>query len=922
MELRLRERVEARAPDGFSTPEAELAYLRERVREKERELDVAAGGAESARLAAREVVLYAEAPAARVLHEAYAMPEYEILHTVLQLKPEKHDAQMDALLKVLSERGIRNALSIVARMKNPHVDDDFHRLLVRYVAEGLPQKGARPPERVRRALNLALYEVRPEGASSEEDGRKKLAEVLSSSEQLYASLLAMVGVGGSFSLEIAVPDGEEEAILFIAIPSEKRHMFERTVSSVFPNALISEARGDYNIFCDGGAEAGAYAHLAEAPALSLKTYDLFDHDPMNVVLAAFANIAKHGEGAALQIVVGNEGERYNAHYKKILRALERGERIEDALKTPETSFGEFVHDLGDTLFKSAKERAEKKAQEGKAAPDKTASEAVERKVRTRIAPATIRLAASAKERSRAEQLLENMIATLSQFDYATGNRFEYARVPPRKLGDFLRAFTYREEGGEYRESLSLAEVTTLFHLTAERVVSSRELKSSRAKQAPAPLGMNPDGLSLGVNRYGASESVVHFGTQDRLRHCYVVGQTGTGKTGLLKHMLIEDIKRGEGVGFIDPHGSDIDDILAAVPEERLGDVVYFDPANTARPMGLNMLEYDRSRPELKTFVVDEVYAIFRKLYADVPDAFGPMFEQYYRNSTLLVVDDPDSGNTLIEIPRVLADPAFRRLKLSRCKNPLVVQFWEGIAERAGGEASLENIVPYITAKVDVFLANDIMRPIVAQERSAFDFRELMDGKKIFLANLSKGRLGERNMSFLGLILVSKFLQAAFSRVDAGGALPPFYLYMDEFQNFATPSIATILAEARKYKLSLTVAHQFMAQLDETIRDAVIGNVGTKIAFRVGAADAEMLAKQFEPTFSASDLENLPNRQAVASLLVSGAPARPFTLETLDLPTVDHSRLPERKELSAAAYGRDRSEVEAEIAKKFGLTRRV
>jgi hypothetical protein len=324
-----------------------------------------------------------------------------------------------------------------------------------------------------------------------------------------------------------------------------------------------------------------------------------------------------------------------------------------------------------------------------------------------------------------------------------------------------------------------------------------------------------------------------------------------------------------------------------------------------------MLEYDPNRPEMKTFVVDEVYAIFRKLYADVPDAFGPMFEQYYRNATLLVVDSPESGNTLVEIPRVLADPVFRRLKISQCRNPLVVQFWETIAERAGGDASLENIVPYITSKIDVFLANDIMRPIVAQEKSAFDFRSLMDEKKIFLANLSKGRLGERNMSLLGLVLVSKFLQGAFSRVDAEGTSPPFYLYVDEFQNFATPSVSTILAEARKYKLSLTVAHQFIAQL-------VIGNVGTKIAFRLGTTDAEFFAKQFAPVFTASDIENLPNRQAVVSLLVSGLPAKPFTLQTLDLPVVDKSRLAERKDASYTTYGRPRAEVEADIARKFSV----
>jgi hypothetical protein len=320
---------------------------------------------------------------------------------------------------------------------------------------------------------------------------------------------------------------------------------------------------------------------------------------------------------------------------------------------------------------------------------------------------------------------------------------------------------------------------------------------------------------------------------------------------------------------------------------------------------------------MKTFVVDEVYGIFRKLYADVPEAFGPMFEQYYRNAVQLVVEDPDSGSTFVEIPRVFADPAFRNLKLSRCKNPIIVQFWRKIAEQAQGDPSLENVAPYITSKFDVFLTNDIMRPIVSQEKSAFDFREIMDGKKIFLANLSKGRLGDRNTSLLGLILVSKFLQAAFSRVDTrGGDLPVFYMYIDEFQNFATPSISTILSEARKYKLSLTIAHQFIAQLEEPIRDAVIGNVGTKAAFRIGTTDAEFLEKQFAPTFAATDLENLPNRQAVLSILVNGVPARPFTIQTEDLPHMNYAKVDPLKELSYRTYGRPREEVENEVRTKF------
>jgi hypothetical protein len=915
------ERTRSAQQEKFTSPQEELAYLRARVAEKEREMNAPENRFEGDRIAKREIKEYADVPSARVLHESYVLPEHETLRQVLKLDPEAHDKQIDGLLQIVQEHGIRNALSVVSRMKNPHLEDDLHRALVRYVAEGLPDKGMAPPEKVRRALELVLFEVQPQAhASGDGSGQqgKTLESLLASSEQLYAGLLSLISnAHESFSLEIAVPQGTEEASLYLAVPRPRKELAEHLIASVFPNARISENRGDYNIFNYGGEHAAAYAALAEHSALPLKTYESLEHDPLNVVLAAFAKIGKHDEGAALQIVVGSEGDRYNRHYRKMLRELEKGKSFEEARKVPETAFGEFIHEVAGVVTNSeAKER--ERDMEMRRAADSIASEAVGRKIKSRIAPSVVRIVASAPTVARAKELLGNIESSLGQFDDAKGNRFALKRVSQWGLAGFLRDFTFREFDSSIALPLSLSEITSLFHFTAEHVTTSRELKKSYAKQSPAPVEMPAEGITIGINTYGASETPVRFAPNDRLRHAYVIGQTGTGKTGLIKNMILQDIKNGEGVAFIDPHGTDIEDILASIPPSRIQDVIYFDPAYTARPMGLNMLEYDRSKPEMKTFVVDEVYGIFRKLYADVPESFGPMFEQYYRNAVQLVVEDPDSGSTFLEIPRVFADKDFRDLKLSHCPNPVIVQFWTKIAEAAQGDPSLENIAPYITSKFDVFLANDIMRPIVAQERSAFNFREIMDGKKIFLANLSKGKLGDRNTALLGLVLVSKFLQAAFSRVDSHGKdLPTFYLYIDEFQNFATPSIATILSEARKYKLSLTIAHQFIAQLDENIRDAVIGNVGTKIAMRIGTTDAEFLEKQFAPTFTAKDLENLPNRNAVCALLVNGTPARPFTIETVPLPSFDYAHVEDLKEISYQTYGKSREDVESEIRRRFG-----
>jgi hypothetical protein len=444
-----------------------------------------------------------------------------------------------------------------------------------------------------------------------------------------------------------------------------------------------------------------------------------------------------------------------------------------------------------------------------------------------------------------------------------------------------------------------------------------QLKEARAGIAPAPMNTPTNGVTLGVNDYRGSKKEIHFSKEDRARHFYVIGQTGTGKTTLLKNMIVQDIANGDGVCMIDPHGTDIEDILANIPRERIDDVIYFDPSNMARPMGLNMLEYDTRFPEQKTFVVNEMLAIFNKLF-DMKTAGGPQFELYFRNSALLVLEHPESGSTLLEIGRVLQDKVFRDMKLSHCNNPIITQFWYA-AEKTTGDQGLANYVPYITSKFDVFISNDIMRPIVAQEHSAFNFRQVMDEKKILLVNLAKGKLGDINSSLLGLILVGKILMAALSRVDmVGGTEKPndFYLYIDEFQNVTTDSISTILSEARKYRLSLNIAHQFIAQLQEGIRDSVFGNVGSMAVFRVGSEDAEFLQKQFDPIFSASDIIKLENRNAYMKMLIDGSPAKPFNIATLPPSPGNREIVSLIKELSHLKYGRDRAEVEAEIMAKY------
>jgi hypothetical protein len=485
----------------------------------------------------------------------------------------------------------------------------------------------------------------------------------------------------------------------------------------------------------------------------------------------------------------------------------------------------------------------------------------------------------------------------------------------------LRDFTYREVNEDEAMVMSTKELSALYHLPMHITQKDApQLKTVKASSAPPPADLPTTGTLIGVSKYRGETKEIRLTKADRLRHLYLIGQTGTGKSVFLKNLAVNDILAGNGVCFIDPHGSDVQDVLAAVPKERIDDVIYFDPSFTDRPFGLNMLEYDVTKPEQKIFVVNEMLSIFRKLYEAVPESMGPAFEQYFRNATMLVMEDPESGNTLLEIPRVMADANFRNLKLSRCKNPLVVQFWRDIATKTSGESGLQNMIPYITNKFDVFLQNDIMRPIIAQERSSFNFREIMDQKKILLVNLSKGRLGDINANLIGLVLVGKFLMAALSRVDSyGQTLPDFYLYIDEFQNISTNSISAILSEARKYGLSLNVAHQFIAQLDEDIKKAVFGNVGNMVTFRVGAEDAEFLESQFAPIFKASDIMKIENRNAYAKILINGKPVPPFNIETLPPPQGHPEIVEQLKQLSYLKYGRDRKTVDDAILKRYAAS---
>jgi hypothetical protein len=741
-------------------------------------------------------------------------------------------------------------------------------------------------------------------------------------EQFYSGMLSISDLKKNeenwMSLEIANANFSQEIVFYAAVPTLRKNLFEKQILSVFHNAKLSEKPDDYNIFNETGVTAAAYATFTKNPIFPIKTYESFIHDPLNAMLSSFSKVNRDGEGAAIQLSWSPEGYKYLEKYKDALKKIQKGTPLKEAIDIPDSVSGEIVHTFKD-IFSSSDSKKDAKGEEKKQDPiDQMAVEEIKRKVGAPIVKCNLRLLASSETKGEAEEILNSLKSSFNQFSDTLGNSFEWKVAEKGDLRNLVRNFSFRIFDGDSALPMNLREVTSIMHFQTKALSASEGLRQSRSATAPAPLDIGKEGLLLGINKHRNIDTEIKMTEDDRLRHFYCIGQTGTGKTTLLKEMIIQDMQMGHGVCMIDPHGSDLQSVLANVPPERFDDVIYFDPAYTARPMALNMLEYDENFPEQKTFVVNELFSIFRKLYGNVPESMGPAFEQYFRNSALLVMDDPASGNTLVDMSRVLSNKTYRDLKISKCKNPLVKQFWVN-AEKTTGEQGLANYVQYVTNKFDVFLANDIMRPVIAQEKSSFNFRDIMDNKKILLVNLSKGRLGDINANLIGLILVGKILIAALSRTDSFGKdFPPFYLYIDEFQNITTDSIATILSEARKYKLSLNIAHQFIAQLEDEIRDAVFGNVGSMCAFRVGADDAKALESQFTPTFSASDLMNIDNRNAYLRLLQNGKPAKPFNILVPPPPVGDNSQIEKLKEMSYLKYGKPREEVEKLVLEKYKL----
>lgn len=782
--------------------------------------------------------------------------------------------------------------------------------------------------KVNMSLNMDLEIVRVTLGGKHKQGEgqtnpEQWKEEIGAMEQLLASLSNVKGkqslfgkTDTTFSLEVANPSNSEEIFFYISFPRKYRELVEKQVHSFFPDALLEQTT-DYTIFMPGSEYAVSILALKKSHALPLLTYEDMDVDPLSEITTALSRLETVEEGAAIQFLLVPAGNGWRGAGRSIAHKMQQGKQLKDVNSTV---LKKIASEVGKGLLGALTPGSKKKDHDPlsikkdpvQLTPDEQELvKAIEQKTRKGAFRVNIRLLVSAKTRDRASQILGQMENAFGQFERSDINYFTVKKRIPKKEVTF--DYIMRTFSGRHDIVLGVEELAGMFHFPIS-TTQTPKIKWLKAGAAPPPTNIPKEGILLGYNDYRGSKTDIRLSDPDRRRHLYVIGQTGVGKSTFIEGLAIQDIAEGKGVCFIDPHGDAIEKLLAHVPPERVEEVVHFDPSDMERPFGLNMMEYHR--PEEKTFVINEMINIFDKLY-DLKQTGGPMFEQYMRNAMLLVMEDPESGSTLMEIPKVLADEDFRRYKLSKCGNPIVKDFWQKEAEKAGGEASLANMVPYITSKLTQFISNDMMRPIISQQVSTIDFRHVMDEGKILLINLSKGKIGETNSYLLGMVIVGKLLMAALSRVDMPESTRrDFYLYIDEFQNVTTDSISQILSEARKYRLDLTIAHQFIGQLSEDISKAVFGNVGSLAAFRVGPEDAEFLEKQFEPIFTANDLVNVDNYNCFVRALINNESTKPFNMKVYAPENGRVEQVPIVKELSRLRYGRDAEVVKQEIQERL------
>ena len=750
------------------------------------------------------------------------------------------------------------------------------------------------------------------------DKRDIALEAISKSQVMYSILASTLAKGFKtklygqrhFSFEIIAKDGFIH--YYAIVPAVLTETVRQAIQSAYPTARIEEKREE-NIFAPRGTVdsiAGAELTLNKESYLPISTYEDSKRDASMAILNALGAV-KQDEGAAVQILFRPAQKNWSEKAKQYIENVGKGKKT---TKTVGAGIGQLAIDVIRAPWEVPPEH-EKHEETTMTNVKQDEITAISNKMRYPAFETLIRLVASSDSKPRSDAILGGLISSFSQFNSPEFNSFKVNmfKDPKRLAVDYTFRFFPMKISGSILNSVELASI---YHLPEQDAIPSASVERQLTKQVDGPAKLMPEGLFLGTNEFRGVKKPIYLGDDDRRRHMYVIGQTGMGKSVFLENLAFQDMCDGKGFAFIDPHGDAVEAILKRVPEERIDDVIYFDPADIEHPVGMNMFEF--TSEDQKDFIVQEGISMLQSLFDPQNQGFfGPRGQHMFRNAALLLMSDP-KGATFIDIPQCFTDPEFVKSKLKYVTDKAVYDYWtkEFPASQKSNDAG--EVITWFASKWGPFLSNTIMRNTLGQIKSGFNIREIMDNKKIFLVNLSKGRLGDINANLLGMIFVMKFQQAAMSRQDIPEKeRQDFCLYVDEFQNFATDSFESILSEARKYRLNLIVANQFMTQLTDKIREALLGNVGTIICGRIGVTDADLMVKAFTPTFTAEDLTKTPNHAAVAKVMMFDMPSTPFTMNLPAPMGEPNERLLETLKLySATKYAKTRSEVEKEIEERW------
>jgi len=764
------------------------------------------------------------------------------------------------------------------------------------------------------------------GQVGQDDRLEQIKEEIAITENFFASIAGLRAGRGimnwlrgrvdHFSFEIVVHN--QQIYFYVDLPVKRRQFFEQQIHAQFPHAQIEEIT-DYNIFSEKSVIVGSYLTSAQRNEFPFKTYTSQESDPMSGVLNALSKINEPGNSAAIQFVVRSSNKVWRRKGVKLVRDVKKGRKFEKVAAQSgfNKALGHFGDFISDHIFHKPNDPGKEEKSYQLSPMEEEMLKGIEEKLSKGGMDITIRILSVSNNEESAQLGLDNLIASFNQYNYYRyGNSFK--AIMPRNQSLIIRDFIYRTYDEKRGFVVNTEELASMWHLPLHST-EAPNIKWLSGRKSPPPANLPKEGLKLGYVQYRGSKTDVFMKEADRRRHLYVIGKSGSGKSVYIANLAIQDIKDGKGVGVIDPHGDLVEDILAHVPKERADDVVVFDPSDMDRPIGLNMLE--AGTEDQKDFAVQEMISIFYKLFP--PEMIGPMFEHQIRNVMLTLMADIKNPGTVIDIPRMFTDDNYVKVYLKNLRDPVVRAFWEKEMAKTSDFHKSE-MLGYLVSKVGRFVGNEMMRNIMGQQKSGFDFREIMDNKKILLVNLAKGKTGEINAKLLGLIVVAKLQMAAMGRADmAQEDRHDFYLYIDEFQNFITDSISTILSEARKYRLDLIIAHQYMGQLVDDkgsadVRDAVLGNAGTLCVGRIGPDDAEILAKEFAPVFGSYDLLNPPPFSYYTKLLIDGKASKPFNMGAYPPISGNKDLADAIKQLSRLKYGRDRSIVEEEIMDRTKL----